>query len=197
MQTPASQYIKDHLVLVVVQELEVPLGINSIILDCFMPSSTKFLHPHPQCSRHQLSVYRMVSGKAFTFWIIVPLLVFNYPPTCYVFGTRLNQVHVLEHNQVQYASLLVTKVTFTSIFHPFFLTFSIPLPLRGGKLPTKRPYCGIPRHYGLLGLPSQHSLHSQLGITKTMMSTMTTGLLTHAAIQYTFLYSAAFCGWPY
>ena len=91
----------------------------------------------------------------------------------------------------------VTKVTFTSIFHPFFLTFSIPLPLRGGKLPTKRPYCGIPRHYGLLSLPGQHGLHSLLGITKTMMTTMPTGLLTHAAIQYASLYSAAFCGWPY
>ena len=91
----------------------------------------------------------------------------------------------------------VMKVTFTSIFHPFFLTFSIPLPLRGGKLPTKRPYCGIPGHYGLLGLPGQHSLHGLLGITKTMMSTMTTGLLTHAAIQYASLYSAAFCGRPY
>ena len=91
----------------------------------------------------------------------------------------------------------VTKVTFTSIFHPFFLTFSIPLPLRGGKLPTKRPYCGIPGHYSLLGLPSQHGLHGLLGITKTMMSTMTTGLLTHAAIQCASLYSAAFCGRPY
>ena len=91
----------------------------------------------------------------------------------------------------------VMKVTFTSIFHPFFLTFSIPLPLRGGKLPTKRPYCGIPRHYGLLGPPGQHSLYGLLSITKTMMSTMTTGLLTHAAIQYTSLYSAAFCGRPY
>jgi len=91
----------------------------------------------------------------------------------------------------------VMKVTFTSIFHPFFLTFSIPLPLRGGKLPTKRPYCGIPGHYGLLGLPGQHGLHGLLGITKTMMSTMTTGLLTHAAIQYASLYSVAFCGQPY
>ena len=94
-------------------------------------------------------------------------------------------------------NMAVMKVTFTSIFHPFFLTFSIPLPLRGGKLPTKRPYCGIPGHYGLLGLPGQHGLHGLLGITKTMMSTMTTGLLTHAAIQYTSLYSAAFCGQPY
>jgi len=93
--------------------------------------------------------------------------------------------------------LHVTKVTFTSIFHPFFLTFSIPIPLRGGKLPTKRPYCSIPRHYGLLSLPGQHGLHSLLSITKTMMSTMTTGLLTHAAIQYASLYSVAFCGWPY
>jgi len=88
--------------------------------------------------------------------------------------------------------MTVTKVTFTSIFHPFFLTFLIPLPLRGGKLPTN-----IPRHYGLLGLPGQHGLHGLLSITKTMMSTMTTGLLTHAAIQYTSLYSAAFCGQPY
>jgi len=72
--------------------------------------------------------------------------------------------------------VIVMKITFTSIFHPFFLTFSIPLPLRGGKLPTKRPYCSIPGHYGLLGLPSQHSLHSLFGITKTMMSIMTTGL---------------------
>ena len=70
----------------------------------------------------------------------------------------------------------VTKVTFTSIFHPFFLIFSIPLPLRGGKLPTKRPYCGIPGHYSLLGLSGQHSLHSLLGITKTMTPIMMTGV---------------------
>jgi len=93
--------------------------------------------------------------------------------------------------------MTVMKVTFTSIFHPFFLTFLISLPLRGGKLQTKRPYCSIPGHYSLLGFPGQHGLHGLLGITKTMMSTMMTGLLTHAAIQYASLYSAAFCGQPY
>jgi len=70
----------------------------------------------------------------------------------------------------------VMKTQFTPIFYSFFLTFSIPLPLRGGKLPTKRPYCGIPGHYGLLSFPSQHSLHGQLSITKTMTTIMTTGL---------------------
>jgi len=48
----------------------------------------------------------MVSGKAFIFRIIVPLLVFNYPPMRYVLSTRSNQAHVLEHDRVQYASLL-------------------------------------------------------------------------------------------
>jgi len=58
-----------------------------------------------------------------------------------------------------YAKDCVMKMQFTPIFYSFFLTFSIPLPLRGGKLPTKRPYCSIPRHYGLLSLPGQHGLH--------------------------------------
>jgi len=55
----------------------------------------------------------------------------------------------------------VTKVTFTSIFHPFFLTFSIPLPLRGGKLPTKET---LLRHSQALwpSRPPQSTWPSQL-----------------------------------
>ena len=94
---------------------------------------------------------------------------------------NMSEVSSLDPRQTKLLAGYCNKTPFFFFFYHYLLTLS---PLRGGKLPTKRPYCGILRHYSLLGLPGQHGLHSLLSITKTMMSTMTTELLTHAAIQY-------------
>ena len=64
-------------------------------------------------------------------------------------------------NPVTSLTLLVCdKSLFFLFFLYFWDTFLIPLPLLGGRLPTKRHYSGIPGHSGLLGLPGHYGLFS-------------------------------------